>query len=89
MGELWLYKVTMLVGRRAERALLGEAMRSAEPELVAVYGRRRIGKTFLIREFFGEAIAFELTGSHAGDMKSQLDAFTTALGRATGTGRRT
>ena len=86
MGELWLYKVTMLVGRRAERALLGEAMRSAEPELVAVYGRRRIGKTFLIREFFGEAIAFELTGSHAGDMKSQLDAFTTALGRATGTG---
>ena len=39
-----------LIARHRERRLLDEALGSSEPELVAVYGRRRVGKTFLIRE---------------------------------------
>jgi hypothetical protein len=74
----------VLLARRRERAVLRDALASADPELVAVYGRRRIGKTFLVREFFGSAIAFEITGSHAADRSTQLAAFATALGRAVG-----
>jgi uncharacterized protein len=72
----------VLVGRRQEQAALQEALNAADAELVAVYGRRRVGKTFLIRHFFGEQIVFELTGSHAADMATQLQAFAVALGRA-------
>ena len=72
----------MLVARDRERETLTEALESSRPELIAVYGRRRIGKTFLVREHFRDAIVFELTGSHAGDMATQLRAFALALGRA-------
>lgn len=74
----------MLVARERERAVLQGALESADPELIAVYGRRRIGKTFLVRQFFGSSIAFEMTGSHAGDLTTQLGAFSAALARATG-----
>ena len=40
------------VGRAAVCEVLNRALRSGEPELIAVYGRRRVGKTFLIREIF-------------------------------------
>jgi uncharacterized protein len=51
-----------LIGRSRERSSLGQAMASSEAELVAVYGRRRVGKTFLIREVFRDALCFELVG---------------------------
>lgn len=73
----------MLVAREPEQAVLQQALRSRDPELIAVFGRRRIGKTFLVRQFFGDQIAFEVTGSHAGDMTTQLEAFATAMSRAT------
>lgn len=62
----------VVVGRRWEIRALQEAMYSAEPELVAVYGRRRVGKTFLIRQLFADALVFELTGSHSSKMAAQL-----------------
>ena len=40
----------MLIGREKEKAILLDAFRSDESEFVAVYGRRRVGKTYLIRE---------------------------------------
>jgi uncharacterized protein len=40
-----------IVGRELETGLLTKALRSVDPEFIAVYGRRRVGKTFLIREF--------------------------------------
>lgn len=39
-----------LIGRGVERRIIGEALTSESPELVAVRGRRRVGKTFLIRQ---------------------------------------
>ena len=41
-----------MVGRKREMAALQRAMMSGESEFVAIYGRRRIGKTYLVREFF-------------------------------------
>lgn len=42
-------------GRAPEISVLDKALKSAEPEFIAIYGRRRVGKTFLVREFFGDS----------------------------------
>ena len=76
--------VTAITGRVAEMQKLAQALASADAEFVAIYGRRRVGKTFLVREFFGEAIRFELTGIHGVSLADQLENFATALGRAKG-----
>jgi len=71
-----------LTGRQSERLSLLDALQSSEAELVAVYGRRRVGKTFLIREVYGDAICFELIGMHDAGAPRQLRAFAGALGLA-------
>lgn len=68
-----------IIGRETEQQRLLEASRSKEPELVALYGRRRVGKTFLVRELFRDSLAFELTGLHQESMKRQLESFANAL----------
>jgi AAA+ ATPase superfamily predicted ATPase len=70
---------TFLAGRVWERAELTDALESDRPELVAVYGRRRVGKTYLIRGFFAEKICFELTGARDANLKEQLTNFVRAL----------
>ena len=51
-----------IIGRRNEQFELQHLKESNSPELVAVYGRRRVGKTFLIREFFQNQFVFYHTG---------------------------
>lgn len=75
-----------IIGRQKEKAILELASRSTEPEFVAVYGRRRVGKTHLVREFFGDAICFEIIGKHGVTLREQLDNFAQALGKAIGMG---
>jgi AAA+ ATPase superfamily predicted ATPase len=55
---------------------------TGNPELIAVYGRRRVGKTYLIRTHLKNNIVFELTGLHVAKMDDQLKNFSLALGRA-------
>ncbi len=69
----------MLIGRKEEKELLNEAYHSAQSEFVAVYGRRRIGKTFLIRETFKDRFTFQYTGVFNVSSKVQLSMFYTAL----------
>ena len=71
-------------GRKAEINLLQQALSSANPEFIAVYGRRRVGKTWLVREFFDDALCFELTGIHRASLNDQLANFAHALGKAAG-----
>ena len=52
-----------IIGRKAEKAELRKIFASDRPELVVVYGRRRVGKTFLIREFFEGQFASTLFDS--------------------------
>ncbi len=68
-----------IIGREQEQKILREALKSNEAELLVVYGRRRIGKTFLIRNFFEKHITFEFTGAHGGDLAQQLFNFSKAL----------
>ena len=46
--------VRKIIGRKKELEQLSSVFHSNKAELVAVYGRRRIGKTFLVKEFFNE-----------------------------------
>ncbi|MDR1806487.1 MAG: hypothetical protein LBR33_00985 [Propionibacteriaceae bacterium] len=52
-----------MVGRAAERRLLEDLVASREAELAVVYGRRRVGKTFLVRRVLGERLLFSYTGA--------------------------
>ena len=69
----------MLVGREKEILLLQEILNDDSSHIVAVYGRRRVGKTFLIREAFGYRFAFQHAGLSEGGMKEQIYAFTSSL----------
>ena len=69
----------MIIGRKAETALLKQISEDDVSHFAAVYGRRRIGKTFLIRETFGYRFTFQHTGLSGGSMKEQLYSFDSSL----------
>lgn len=69
----------MLIGRKLEQDILLSATQSDVSEFIAVYGRRRIGKTFLIRETFGYKFTFQHTGLAKGNTKQQLFSFAISL----------
>ena len=50
-----------IVGRKREIALLDSYMATVKPEFVALYGRRRIGKTFLVKKLYEESFDFYKT----------------------------
>jgi hypothetical protein len=64
-----------LIGRQEQIKQLNRLLKSKEAEFLALYGRRRVGKTFLIREHFKKQICFELTGLKDGLFKEQLTNF--------------
>lgn len=72
----------MLIGRTKEQALLKRAYESDESQFVAIYGRRRVGKTFLVREVFAGRFAFELTGLANTKTRGQLRNFQLSLRNA-------
>jgi len=73
----------IITGRIAEQKVLGLRLSTNEPELIAIYGRRRVGKTYLIRTFCNDSMVFEMTGIHEATMKTQLENFSQALQLAT------
>src|SRR3990167_6662191 len=65
-----------IVGREQEISILTQAFESERPEFLAIYGRRRVGKTYLIREFFkNKGLYFELTGIKDASKASQIKNF--------------
>ena len=74
----------VLVGRKVEQAELSPALGSGRPELIAIYGRRRVGKTYLIRTFFAPQLCFEITGMRDASKARQLEMFARVLQSATG-----
>ena len=61
-----------IIGRDKEQAALRQYYDSGAPEFLALYGRRRVGKTFLIREYFGGKFDFFVTGLASGKKEEQL-----------------
>ena len=68
-----------MVGRAREKDILDHCVGSGRPEFVVVYGRRRVGKTYLIREFFGDRFSFYATGINNTNTRGQLKAFNKSL----------
>ena len=61
-----------LIGRASETKLMQSYLKDRKAHLVAIIGRRRVGKTFLIREVYKKNIVFEMTGLKDADLKTQL-----------------
>lgn len=74
----------MIIGRKSEQKELLQAANDEYSKFVAVYGRRRVGKTFLIRETFNYSFTFQHTGLARGKMKDQLLGFRASLQNASG-----
>ena len=61
-----------LIGRQREIAELDRCMKSGQSEFITVCGRRRIGKTFLIEQYFHQKYAFSYVGGHHLTQEEQL-----------------
>ena len=70
-----------LIGRLEERQRLNQLLASNSAEFIALYGRRRVGKTYLVREHFKKQLCFELTGVRDGKLRDQLGYFHEELKR--------
>ncbi len=67
------------VGRVREREIFESAMTSNRPEMLAITGRRRVGKTFLIHSVFKNKIDFEISGVRDATQVDQLQSFSYRL----------
>ena len=68
-----------MIGRKKEQIILRNCLESPRAEFVVVYGRRRVGKTFLIKEYFNNSFAFYATGISNAKTKEQLKIFNGSL----------
>ena len=69
----------MLIGRQSEQEALRNAYSDEYSQLIVIYGRRRIGKTFLVRETFNYRFTFQHAGVNLGSKQEQLLAFSASL----------
>lgn len=69
----------MIIGREKEQQELREAYLSDESKFVAVYGRRRVGKTYLVRQTFKDSLTFSHSGQAKGSLAEQLFGWKSSL----------
>ncbi len=69
----------VIIGRNEEKETLNACLNSHQPEFLVVYGRRRVGKTFLIRKFFHERFSFYASGVQSKCKKDKLGMFHESL----------
>lgn len=65
----------MVIGREIETGILNDKLNSGRSEFVAIYGRRRVGKTYLIRNVFAGRFTFRITGLSNATASEQLANF--------------
>jgi AAA+ ATPase superfamily predicted ATPase len=68
-----------MIGRDKEKEKLSEYRESKDAEFIVVYGRRRVGKTFFIKEFFDDKFFFYFTGIAESNMYEHLERFSKSL----------
>ena len=74
-------KENTIVGRKKEIEKLSKLLQSTKSAFLAVYGRRRVGKTFLIREYFNYTFTFQISGLANANTQQQLFNFDTSLNK--------
>lgn len=75
MIQLFIGGYMRIIGRESSVALLEECLSSDRPEFLVLYGRRRVGKTFLIKEYFDGNFSFYATGVPGSKTSDQLKFF--------------
>jgi len=76
-----------IIGRRHEQEILAKCVESDKAEFIAIYGRRRIGKTFLVKQFFCDTFDFFATGVYQISRSEQLRIWQEQLTRYSGVKR--
>lgn len=73
-----------IIGRLKEQQLLRELVRSKKSEFIAIYGRRRVGKTYLIKNLVSSfsCLFFHVTGIQKGLIQVQLKEFAKQIGKS-------
>ncbi len=73
----------IIIGREKELKILKSTLDSVSPEFIAIYGRRRVGKTYLIKQFYNKqaGVFFEQTGLNDGSLREQLKIFSEQLSK--------
>lgn len=69
----------IFIGREKEQQLLKDYINTEQSEFIAVYGRRRVGKTFLIQQVIRDKYAFYVAGMNNVSMKQQLENFMSSI----------
>ncbi|MBL7794041.1 MAG: ATP-binding protein [Saprospiraceae bacterium] len=77
-------KFTPLVGRLEEKKILENALQSPKAEMVSIIGRRRVGKTFLVKSVYSDKIDFEITGIQHATRQEQLRNFMLQISKYSG-----
>jgi len=70
---------TTIIGRQDEQEILADIYNTNGADMLAITGRRRVGKTFLIRSYFKDKIHFELSGILHANLRQQLQNFDIAF----------
>lgn len=73
-----------IIGRNYEQSIIKKLYDSDKAEFVAIYGRRRVGKTYLVKRFFNERFDFYFTGLYETPKQVQLSMFATEIEKKTG-----
>lgn len=73
------YRFMEIIGRAAEKEIFSDLLNSNSSEFVAVYGRRRVGKTYLIRNYFEKHIVFDCSGLNKQNQATQLENYMDTL----------
>ena len=73
-----------IIGRKFELQRLEQCMSVRQAQLILLYGRRRVGKTFLVHHFFNNHFTFQLTGAYDQPRIIQLRHFAYELKQMTG-----
>ncbi|MBO4772828.1 MAG: ATP-binding protein, partial [Bacteroidales bacterium] len=60
-------KSDAIIGRKKEIEVLNSLLKSSKSEFAAIYGRRRVGKSFLVEEVFRGKIVFKMVGTYIKD----------------------
>lgn len=73
------FDMQKIIGREAQIKQLNEYIYSSNAEFVAIYGRRRVGKTYLVNQLYGKDFSFSVTGILSGTYDEQMTSFVEAL----------
>ena len=74
----------VIIGRKYEQKLINDCCKCDRAELIAIYGRRRVGKTYLVRSMFNNKFAFSFTGLYDVSRQVMLEQFRKNLERYSG-----